>query len=281
MRAIFLLVLCFGALSAQAGERERFAVYYSDKIPANNFEDFQLLVLDSRYHPPLKPLSESGKTVLGYVSLGEVEQKTKYFPTLKNNGVLIKENENWKGSHGIDIRDPLWQKIVLEEIIPALLQQGFDGVFFDTLDSPIELERSNPKLYKGMNDAAIQIIQAVRRNYPSIKIMVNRAYTILPKISPYIDMELGESVYSGYDFSKKSYKKIEKELYLLQVKWLQDAKSRNPNLKVYTLDYADKHDRNKIADIYRVQTANGFIPYVTSIGLTEVFQEISLSGDLR
>ncbi len=200
---------------------------------------------------------------------------------LKKNGVLLKENENWKGSYGVDIRDPLWQKIVLEEIIPGLLRQGFDGIFFDTLDSPIELERANPKLYKGMNDAALQIIQAVRRNYPSIKIMVNRAYTILPKIAPYIDMELGESVYSSYDFSKKSYGKVEKELYLLQVKWLQEAKSRNPNLKIYTLDYADKNDGKRIADIYRVQLANGFNPYVTSIGLNEIFQETSLSGDVR
>ncbi len=277
---ILLILLSFQALMpamAYGEDKEKFIVYYSDKEHPGNFKDYQVLVLDAKYHPPLQRLAEDGKTLLGYISLGEVTNHSLYYPKLKEQGLLFAENPNWKGSYGVDIRNPAWQKIVIESLIPALLRDGFNGVFFDTLDSPIELERVDPKKYKGMKEASINLIKAVRTNFPQVKIMVNRGYTILPQLAPYVDIVLGESVRNTYDFNKKVYHKVDESLYLTQVKWLKEAKQRNPKLKIYTLDYADPKDPIKITDIYSVQRANGFVPYVATIGLNEIVNETNVT----
>lgn len=269
---LFVTALSFQTYAGEPNANHRFAVYYADKAPAERFRSYNLVVLDPSY-PFIKSLDEQGKTLLGYLSLGEVPRQSPYFTLLKNKGLLIAENKNWKGSFFVDIRAREWQEIVIEELIPKLLALGFDGVFFDTLDSPLESERRDSKTYKGMSEAAVKLIKGVRLHYPSIKIMVNRAYSILPEMAPLIDMEMGESVFTDYDFSRKTYEKIDPALYRQQIKWLQEAKKINPSLAVYTLDYAAPHDSAFIREIYSVQRANGFTPYVATIGLEEVVDE--------
>jgi uncharacterized protein (TIGR01370 family) len=276
---LFLAFSSFGtavAASSYGNNQERFAIYYSDKAAIEKFSNYQLMVLDRLYHPSLQELSEDGKMLLGYLSLGEIERSSPYFQVLKQSNLILQENKNWKGSYYIDLRDSLWQKIVIEEIIPDMLRQGFKGIFFDTLDNPLELERVSPVKFKGMSDAAVQLVKAVRMHYPQIKIMVNRAYPILPQIAFDVDMVLGESVAGDYNFDKKIYMPVEKSLYRQQVQWLQEVKKMNPLLQIYTLDYAEPNDKKTIADIYRIQRENGFIPYVASIELDELIDEPEL-----
>lgn len=278
MRSIFmvtLLSICAVLPShANSKENEKFAVYYSDKESVERFKDYDLLVFDGGHHPSLQALSESGKTLLGYISLGEVEKTSPYYEVLRRDGALLKQNENWKG-YGVDLRKPIWQKAVIESIIPGLLRDGFNGIFIDTLDTPLDLERRDPKKYAGTTQAAVNLIKAIRMHFPNIKIMVNRGYEALPKIAPYIDMELGESVRNTYNFNKKTYGSVSESDYALQIKWLREAQAINKNLKIYTLDYADKTDSKRITEIYKIQRENGFIPYVTTIALNEVVDEDS------
>jgi len=277
MRAgLFLIVLFLFALPFTAvygAEKERFALYYSDKIPVEKFEPYELLIFDSNHHPALRPLKEEGKTLLGYVSLGEIGDSNPAYALLKSRGLILQENKNWKGRFFIDLRDPLWAKMVLEDIVPGILRQGFDGVFLDTLDDAIELERQDPSKYRGMTESAVHLVQAIRMQYPTVQIMMNRAYGILPATVNAIDMELGESVYADYDFDKKSYRKVSAENYHDQVKWLQKAKEHNAHLKVYTLDYSNARDESTIGEIYRTERANGFIPYVSTIELDRLIEE--------
>jgi uncharacterized protein (TIGR01370 family) len=268
-----LCLLAGGVMkSAHAGE-ESLVVYYSDKANIDEFQHFQKLVLDSESHPPLQRLGEQGKQLLGYLSLGEIKRSSPYFQVLQKQGLVLQENANWKDSYTIDLRNPAWGKIVIGYVIPQILRSGFDGIFIDTLDSPLELERSSPQKYKGMNEAATNLIMAIRMHYPTMPLMVNRAYKILDKIAPSIDMELGESVYADYDFTHKTYGKVEPSLYHEQVSLLQQAKQTNPKLKIYTLDYSDAKNEQVIADIYRTQRKNGFIPYVATVELDKVIHE--------
>jgi len=88
-----------------------------------------------------------------------------------------------------------------------------------------------------------------------------------------IDMELGESVYSDYNFDTKTYGKVDAPTYQEQVKLLKSAQRDNPKLKVYTLDYAKPSDTKSLVDIYRTERANNFIPYVATIGLDQLVEE--------
>ncbi|HYD05479.1 MAG TPA: endo alpha-1,4 polygalactosaminidase, partial [Reyranella sp.] len=156
---------------------------------------------------------------------------------------------------------------------PMLLRRGFDGVFMDTLDNPVFLEQTQPKKYKGIADAAAQLVRTIRRNYPTVPIMMNRAYPLLPKVERDIDFELGESVYADYDFKTKTYKLVDRTEYLDQVKFLKDAQKRRPELRVMTLDYWSPTDPAGIQRIYKEQRANGFNPYVATIDLDRLVKE--------
>lgn len=256
----------FNALAAY----DPFVVYYGDSAPLQQLDQFKMLVLDSQYHPPLRPLADRGKVLLGYLSLGEVSDKHPYYSKVQSFNILLKENPHWQGSYMVDIRKPEWPKFVLEEMIPNILRMGFEGLFLDTLESPIDLERTSPQNYIGMRQAALELVQAIRLHYPKILIMQNRAYSILEETSPYIDMVLGESVYTTYNFEKKIYEYIPTHRYRRQVRMLKDAITYNPLLQIYTLDYWNPEDKEGIKNIYAAQHQNGFVPYVSTIGLNEI-----------
>ncbi|OSM04925.1 hypothetical protein MAIT1_03034 [Magnetofaba australis IT-1] len=249
------------------------AVYYSDKAPLERFRAFNLLVLDSLYHPPLPPLADAGKLLLGYISLGEVEQHRDHYAAVKAEGILMQENENWPGSFFVDVRDKRWTKRVVEELIPDILHAGFHGLFLDTLDNPGHLESSDPTKYAGMRDAAARMIHTIRLHYPHMPIMLNRAYDLLPLVGDAVDMALGESVRADYNFQTKTYQMVEETDYVWQVNQLKSAAKQFPHLKLFTLDYWDPQDKAGITRIYQQQRAQGFIPSVATVELDRIIDE--------
>lgn len=268
-----VIFLCLLSFSATGEPIKNYVVYYSDKAGFKELESYDLLVFDSQVHPPLRSLMDRGKILLGYISLGEVEKHRSYYEAVKKQGILGQENIYWKGSYYVDLRDPKWAKRVLEDLIPAILQQGFDGLFLDTLDNPGDMERKDPAKFKGMVNAAAHLVKGIRKNYPSIKIMMNRGYELLPQVAEVIDFEMGESLYSDYNFKTKKYGFVAKSDYVLQMKWLKDAKKKNPNLQIVSLDYWDPKDKAEISQIYEVERKNGFIPYVATVDLDVIVPE--------
>jgi len=250
------------------------AVYYEDDAPLEDFDSFNLLILDSDYHPALVPLSDRGKVLLGYLSIGEVAQHRDYFGDLETEGLLLEENEIWTGSFRIDVRDERWVRRVIEQLIPSILRRGFDGVFLDTIDNPIYLEAREPERFQGMRDATIRLVKSIRRHYPHIKIVVNRGFEILPDLAHEIDGVLGESVFSSYDFETMEYHLVSEDDYRWQVDHLSSAARLNPDLSIMTLDYWNPSDPEGVRRIYAEQRANGFSPYVSTIELNRVTPEL-------
>lgn len=272
LRSFFLFFL-FQALFICAAETKNFVVYYGESEDPANFAPYSLVVFESENHPVIEGLLESGKTVLGYLNLGEVEDNRFYFKEVKDEGILLEENPNWKGSFFVDLRDKRWTKRVLENLIPAILFQGFTGIFIDTLDNAAYLEEKDPSKYKGMKKAAIDLVKAIRLNYPDMKIMLNRGFEILPGVAKDIDMELAESIFSEYNQKKKTYELIAKPTYESHVKVLKEAQKINPNLEIYTLDYWDLKDPEGIKKIYHAEREQGFIPYVATWRLNKLVKE--------
>ena len=276
-RGWVLIPLFYGLLLSSAFPIDkspfRWVTYYSNKAPLEAFKPYQLCVFDSTEHPPLMALKQANKTLLGYISLGEVEQYRSHFKEVKKEGILLDENPNWKGSFFVDLRNALWVKRVVEELVPAILQKGFDGIFMDTLDNAETLEERDPIKYEGMKQAAIDLVKAIRQNYPQIKIMMNRGFQLLPQLTSVIDMEMGEVIYTQYDFQKKKYLLQPLEEHKYYVKTLKEAQKANPSLKVFTLDYWDKTKTQEISNIYKKQREDGFIPYVATIKLNEIIPE--------
>lgn len=271
MAAALVIAAC-GSRPAAAAD-ERWVVVYTEKPSVADFRDYGLVVLDSVHHPPIRPLLEQKKAVIGYISLGEVENYRDYYKAVEAEGILHEKNPNWPDSRYIDVRDVRWTRRVIEELIPRLLHKGFQGIFIDTLDNPADLERRDPVKFKGMTEAAARLVRAIRRHHPGIYIMLNRSYEILPAVDGQIDAVLGESVFTEIDFEKKTYRLADRKVYSQQVEWLKAAKARQPKLKVYTLDYWPPADAAGVARIYAEQRKNGFIPYVSVKELDRVLKE--------
>ena len=270
---IIVLLLFVPVISWADSPFLKYAVYYSDTEDIEAFEPYDLLVFDSQYHPPLDQLNEDGKTLLGYISLGEVEKHRRYYRDVRKEGILLQENKFWKGSYFVDVRSYKWKNRVIKDLIPAILAKGFDGIFLDTLDNPGELERIDPIEYSGMVRAAVLLVKEIRQHFPDITIMMNRGYELLPYVSSYIDMEMGESIYADYNFDTKSNELVDEKLYNYQVEKLKMAQIINEDLKIVTLDYWDISDSDGVAKIYEEQRKNGFSPYVATIDLDVLVAE--------
>ena len=279
VRATFAAAILLALLGAGASAQEvvpkdgLWLVYYAAAAPVEAFDGYSLLVLDSEVHPPIRALVDRGKTLLGYLSLGEVERGWPWFRKVRDLGLLHGENPNWKGSYFVDLRDPRWTALVIEQLIPDILRRGFHGLFFDTLDNAGYLERTDPERYKGMVEAAARLVRSIRRHYPSIPMMMNRAYEVLPAVETDIDMMLGESVYADYNFQTSQYNLVDPSLYQRQVGWLREAKARRPGLRIMTLDYWAPADTAGIRRIYDTERANGFEPYVATSKLDRIVRE--------
>ncbi len=249
------------------------AVCYSERPTLDELAPYGLLVLDDRHHPPLEPLRASGKTVLGYLSIGEVEQTRSYFAAVKREGVLLEENPDWKGSYRIDMRSRLWRWRVVNQIMPALLRMGFDGVFLDTVDVAGYLEDRDPGRFAGMKLAAVELVREIRARYPKAKIMMNRGFDLLPDVAGELDAVLAESTRARYNFANKTYQLVPEQEYQAAVETLRAAARLAPSLSIYTLDYWNSDDPRGIEAIYREQRANGFAPYVSTILLDRIIPE--------
>jgi uncharacterized protein (TIGR01370 family) len=262
---MFCLSLTVPALAAPL--RTWAVSYGSDSDPAL-LSGYDLLVFDPGAHPPLEPLRNGKRQLLAYISIGEVSDSREYFS--ETAPYRLTENPDWPGSYLLDLRNRQWQSIVLQRIAPAAIAAGFTGFFLDTADSSIELERREPGASVGMKAAAADLIRQLRRTFPEAPIMLNRGYELLSEISSVITYTLGESVYHTWDFSRKRYVPVPPADYAAQVRTLQAAAER---LQVLTLDYCDPRDTRKVRQIYRVQRANGFVPYVSTIDLDRIHPE--------
>ena len=266
------LGMCFNHSGNAYAKDERWAVYYLAELPPQAFMAYDTLVFDADVHPDITPLLQEGKTLLAYISIGEVGDYRPYFKTLQEQEAILEVNPHWQGAFYLDVRSPYWQRFVTDELIPGILQKGFHGVFLDTVDTPVELERRDPEGRAGMRVATIRLIKSIRQRYPDMPVMMNRGYGILPQVGKDITLLLGESVYTTHD-AGAIYKKVAFEAYQSHKALLLEARRLNPQLKIYTLDYWEPEDRETIREIYTEERRNGFIPYVATRNLDSVIPE--------
>lgn len=249
-------------------------VYYGDEAPVTAFAPYRVVVLDADHYPqPLRAIAAQGSVLLGYMSLGEVENHRSHYEATVGAGIVLDENPNWPGSYYVDVRSPAWTRMIVDKLAPDIMAKGFNGFFLDTLDNPPHLERTDPKRFAGMTEGAANLVKALRQRFPGAPIMLNRAFEILPQVVADIDFALGESVFASYDFDTKKYKPTRPEDRNYLVAQLQAAQKARPALKVMTLDYWDPGDKPGIARLYQSERALGFNPYVATIDLRRIVPE--------
>lgn len=255
---------CAGKL----GGVKSWVCFYNDSFPDESTPDFDLFILDKTYHPSLKTIHDKGALALGYISFGEVESHESYYKKTKAGGLLIDENENWPGSYRINMKSDEWHRIILDDLIPYVLKQGFDGIFIDTIDTADYLE--NVKKMKGQVQGAIDLIKKARKRYPDMAIALNNGLFLTDRVGEEIDALVVEDIYTLYDFEKKEYNMATKawtEKRLIPIKSFH-RKFAKP---VLDLEYLKSSDRRKIKKVAKKARREGFIPYIAEIDLKSLF----------
>ncbi|MGE3510540.1 MAG: endo alpha-1,4 polygalactosaminidase [Vicinamibacterales bacterium] len=266
-------LVCFlGGPVVKAEPPVRWAVCYSDGPAPSAFDSYQVVVLDAVHHPSLETMRGT-KTLLAYVPILEIGRAHTEFTDLQQAGAVLDAHPDWTGSHYVDARHAAWRRTVLERIVPQALESGFTGLFLDTLDDAGFLEAQDPERYRGMRDAAIRLVRAIRERHPRAILMVNRGFDLMADIAPHIDMLLGESVLTTFEGATRQYVRRPVSDVTWQVEALQRAKGLNPSLRLFTLDYWDPSDTDGLRRIYREQRALGFSPYVSTPMLDTVVEE--------
>ncbi len=270
---VSLVLASFLAIVRGQTQPFRWAVYYGDALSSDAFDAFDMVVFDSDKHPDLAPIQARKGLTVGYLSLGEVHRTRSYFAEVEREGILVYENPTWPGAFAVDVRDKRWRQRVLDELVPAILARGFQGVFLDTIDTATDLERRDRARFAGATLATIDLVRAIKRRYPQAVVVLNRGYDILPAVEGAIDMVLAESLVTAWDFSNALPRLANDDQHRGETAVLKAAAQRNPKLRLLALEYWPPEDAAKLREIYAKVRDLGFAPYVATVELDRVVPE--------
>ncbi len=263
--SLFGRTFAFGGSNAVSS----WACYYGSEDRTAQLSGFDLLVSAPGGQDPAL-LRANGAKVLAYVSLGEVEENGPYYDEAKELGLLVRHNENWN-SWVVDVRSPKWRELLFTRIIPDALSAGYDGLFFDTLDSPIDMQRRDPDKYKGTERSCVDLVRTIKENFPKLLLCQNRGFEIVRRTAPYLDYLLIEGLSSSMDITTLTRTDVSKNDRDFLIAKVESALKANPKLQILTLDYVPADDEQEIKKAYEYSRSMGFIPYVSTPALNEVF----------
>jgi len=226
---------------------------------AKELSQFSLVILPYEENPPRLKHT----LLFGYFSVGEVVGDGEEATFANKRKLIVGTNPDWK-TQIVDVRNPLWQKFILYKAIPEYQRKGFSGIFLDTIDSPIILEKHHPKKYKGMKKALIALVRKIHKRYPHYPVIVNRALEILPDIAPDVSGELYEDFCRQYSLREKRYVYVKKWVRQRDNQFVVRALKVNPRLVVMTLDSGSLSNLKAARTCFQKSRSRGYHPYFTS-----------------
>jgi uncharacterized protein (TIGR01370 family) len=252
-------------LSGHPPSPKTWAVFYGAQAPLEALHGPDLLVLEPDHHWRLDDIRRPGQKILAYLSLGEVHRTRPYFAQLvAEPGALLGPNPDWPAAVRVDPQSSTWRHLLLDEVTPAILAQGYDGFFLDTVDTAPYLE-SRGKLPGGSIGMA-NLIRELRGRVGAKMLISNGGIGLLPKMAGALDGLASESVLTNYNFEQKTYAWRAPEDASARRQKLLDAAGQY-QLPIFIIEYVDPADIERRALVARQLLADGFIPYVTDIGL--------------
>ena len=270
-----LLLAVVGATSAapRAGRPLRgiktWAVYYgAAPEAAADLARFDVVVLDAHRHPPLEAVKRRGALVLVYLSLGEINVHHPSYGVIAAEPWVLDANPHWPEARRLDVRAPACEQW-LHERATAALGPDVNGLFLDTADTPLELERGEPARFHGMAIALDRVVRRLRATHPRAIIVMNGGLPLAEALAPVLDGVALESIRTDYDFTTKQYRRRPPAAAEARAARLRGIAGLD--LAVLTLEYAVPDDREWIDQVIAASRADRFVPYVATIDLGQVF----------
>jgi uncharacterized protein (TIGR01370 family) len=247
------------------------AAYYGAAEEAGpTLARFDLVVLEPARHPPLQAVKRHGALVLMYVSLGEVNVHAPAYAAVASAPWVLDPNPNWPDARRLDVRDGDYARWLLDRVVPAALAPpGVNGLFLDTADTALDLERQNPGRFRGMTAALELTLRKLRAAHPRAVIALNGGLSLAERLPGLLDGVVVESVWTDYDFATRRYRLRAASEAAARAAELD--RLRRLGLPVLTLEYMSSEAPAWVRELIARTRARGFVPYVATIGLDQVF----------
>lgn len=239
---------------------ESFAVYYgSDRI--KELKAFDLVVLSPLMAKgEIEELDEAGVLTFGYVSITTVGGWEPWAKMVDES--LIVSKNGWN-ERVVNASSERWREIILGYAIPYLKGKGFKGVFFDNLDLV--------DLYPWMKEGIVKLVKGAKEE--GMLVMINRGFSMIKDVAPYVDAALFECFGTHYDFESGRYEKYSGEEldWLLRTAGELKAMASEYGFTVLALGYGDPEDEEGFREFedYVADLASkyGFPYYVSDVNL--------------
>jgi uncharacterized protein (TIGR01370 family) len=263
---LFAFILAVIAYMTFRAAPLRWLVCYATTLTPQDFKNVDWAIVEQDAN--VKAWHNNHTQFFGYLSIGEADLSRLAIKDRLNKSFLLTANPNWPNAYQVDVRNAEWHAVLFDDMLPGIAAR-FDGVFLDTLDVPLELERSDPQHFAGSRDALIAIIREIHEHYPKLKIITNNALSILPAVGNDITAALVEDLYTSYDFTAKRVQPTAIEATQNKERALSDFHTRfkKPVLAVL---YQDDNSQTLSQRAVMQAQAHGFDWYLAPIDLMSI-----------
>ena len=199
---------------------KNFVIYYSvispEDIPIISAYDLAIIHPFGATDDVLSRLKSSKTLLYAYVSAVEIEKYDDFKNSLVvddaylyDNGVKFFKSEF--SCYGGNILAKSHQNILLRIIKERIVDKGYAGVFFDTLDDIDSLQDRDSA--KAQTDGYISFFKTLKSMYPGLSIIQNRGFSLFEQGSSlYTDALLFEDLNSQEAQAKEYYNNLVYEL---------------------------------------------------------------------
>ncbi len=257
-------------LTADEIKAKSTAVFYGANLPTAILSQYSRIIVepDNVKEKELQELRANKSNVFAYVSIGEINPSRKWFKKIKPAWVLG-DNKIWD-SKVMDLSSTGWQDFLLDDIITPLWEQGYRGLFLDTMDS-FYIFAKDKKQQEKQTKALSALMKKINQRYPEMRFISNRGFEVLPNIGTQLEAVVAESLYASWDNGKKIYKETSANDQEWLLNKLHDIK-KDLSVDIIIIDYAKAGNRIKAKKIADKISQQGFIPWVSipSLDLTGI-----------
>jgi uncharacterized protein (TIGR01370 family) len=262
---VWIWLICFGTLFHAAWaqpvkDSPAIAFFYGKQPPMGELQAFDLVVVDPDHVPDPKAANLPRTRLAAYVSVGEAQPSRSYAKQIPTEWILG-ENKDW-GSRVVDQSQPQWPTFFAERVVAPLWDAGYRTFFLDTLDS-YQLVTKTPEARARQEAGTVAVVKGLAAQFPGIRLIFNRGFEILPATHALVEMVVVESLFQGFDASKRAFREVssaDRDWLLAQIQQVKSAYG----LPVVAIDYVPSANRELArATAQRIQ-ALGLTPWVAT-----------------
>jgi len=264
MRVGLSMLLSTGLISPVWGASSpSVAFFYGPMAPVAELAHFDWVVVQPENFGAVRELAQAGTETFAYLSVGEIEERQLTDPGIDRKW-LNGSNPNWQ-TRIVNLTETGWHSYLIEQRMASLWAAGYRGFFLDTLDS-YQIAVQDEAGRSAQTAALVSLIQAMHQRFPGVKLLLNRGFEVLPKVSELCAGVVAESLFAGWDQGKKEYRPVAEKDRAWLLARLQQVHNEY-RLPVVVIDYVAPAQREQARKIAKQIRGLGFIPWVTNPSL--------------